>query len=109
MSERKQLVEFFTAQFKDERAYKTIVEARQDAAVILGQRRVEPGTAIAKLVDESIESGLIRAARAIVSTAENPIETYDRLLALHECQPNLSVRSSTSVREQAYSTYPSLT
>lgn len=103
MSERKQLVEFFTAQFKNERAYKTIVEARQDAAVILGQR-VEPGTAIAKLVDESIESGLVRAARAIVSTAQNPIETYDRLLALHECQPNLSVRSSTSVREQAYST-----
>ncbi len=103
MSEQKQLVEYFAAQFKSDRAYKTIVEARQDAAAILGQR-VEPGTAIAKLVDESVESGIVRAARAIVGSAETPVEAYDLLLALHGRQPNLSVRSSTSVREQAYST-----
>jgi C-terminal domain on Strawberry notch homologue/P-loop containing NTP hydrolase pore-1 len=103
MSEQKQLVDYFTSQFKSDRAYQSIVEARQDAAAILGQR-VEPGTALAKLVDESVESGVVRAARAAINTTKTPTETYNRLLGLHDRQPNLSVRSSTSVREQAYST-----
>ena len=98
-----QLPEYFAAAFLDGRRYQTVVDARKEAAAFLGET-VTPGSAIAKLIDEAIEAGIVRAARSIVQQSESPQLTYDRLVELHGQQPNLSVRSSTSVKQQAYST-----
>lgn len=98
-----QLVSYFATHFMEGGHCSTIVAARQQASLILYQP-VLPGTALAKLVDESVEAGIIRAARQIVETSATTYEAYDRLVNLHSRQPVLNVRSSTSVLQQAYST-----
>ncbi|MGV0029067.1 hypothetical protein [Phormidesmis priestleyi] len=97
------LVQYFADHFIQGGSFTTIVAARQQAESILGQK-VAPGTALAKLVDESAEAGMVRAARRIVETSATTHEAYDRLVNLHDRQPVLNVRSSTSVLQQAYST-----
>jgi hypothetical protein len=57
-----------------------------------------------KQTEEKIEHGVVKAARAIVTDAKTPEETYNRLVALYANQPKLSTRTSTSVEQQAYST-----
>lgn len=44
------------------------------------------------------------AARQIVAQGMAPLETYRALVSLYARQPNLPVRSSTSIEQQAYST-----
>jgi predicted RNA methylase len=87
--------------------FKSIVEARKFISDITGQK-IEPGTPQAKEADEAIEVGVVLAARKIVEAGEKngntPSEIYSNLVFLYGKQPNLAVRSSTSVREQAYST-----
>lgn len=63
-----------------------------------------PGTESAKKADEAIEAGIVIAARQIIKDGKNPADIFDQLVDLYERQPNLSVRSSTSVANQAYST-----
>lgn len=65
---------------------------------------MKPSADTAKLIDEAIELGVVLAAREIVAEAQNPSEAFDGLLKLYELQPNLNVRTSTSIAEQAYST-----
>lgn len=103
MPEPSQLPQYFAQQFLQGTQFRTIVDARKQASAFLGQN-VSPGSSLAKFVDESIEAGLIRAARDQLESSATPAESYGRLLQLHGQQPNLSVRSSTSVRQQAYST-----
>lgn len=79
--------------------FKDIVEARKFITNITKQK-IEPGTAIAKEADEAIEVGIVLAARQIAKGES----AYDNLVDLYNRQPNLAVRTSTSVREQAYST-----
>lgn len=57
-----------------------------------------------KQVDETVENGVVKAARAIVSTSSPGAETYSKLVDLYGRQPKLTTRTSTSVDEQAYST-----
>jgi hypothetical protein len=83
--------------------YDNIAAARQFIKGIVG-RTINPGTAEAKEADEAIEVGVVMAAREIVGEGNSPQETYDKLIDLYNRQPNLSVRSSTSIKEQAYST-----
>jgi hypothetical protein len=97
------LIEAFAKTFSEGGSFATIIEARQAAEAILGQK-VEPGTAQAKSVDEAVERGIVRAARAIVQAATTPQQAYDQLVDLYQRQPNLGTRSSTSVAQQAYST-----
>ncbi|NET33265.1 MAG: DEAD/DEAH box helicase family protein [Cyanothece sp. SIO1E1] len=97
------LATYFADYFCSGGRFSTIVEARQQAGQILGQP-ILPGTAEAKRVDESIEVGVVRAARKIVEAAQTTHQAYDQLVNLLERQPNLNVRSSTSVLQQAYST-----
>lgn len=90
--------------FRAGHAFKNIVEARAFAATVLGVP-VEPSTMLAKEVDEAIESGLVQAARQIVSDADGDhLLAFDDLLSLYEAQPNLLVRTSDSMARQAYST-----
>ncbi|MFG6104868.1 strawberry notch family protein [Leptothoe sp. EHU-05/26/07-4] len=97
------LVNAFTHHFLTGGGFATINAARNHAADILA-KKVSPGTALAKQVDEAIEASLVRAARNLVQASLTTHEAYDRLVNLHDRQPALNVRSSTSVLQQAYST-----
>ena len=57
-----------------------------------------------KEAQESFELALVRRARSIVAEGGTDKQVYDKLLTLYENQPNLDVRSSTSMERQAYST-----
>lgn len=103
MSQQEQLADLFVAEFLVGKSYASIVEARSQASQLLNQP-VRPGSPLAKLVDESIEAGLVRAAREIIGESPDPIQAYVDLVDLYNRQPRLGVRSSTSVRQQAYST-----
>ena len=85
--------------------FNNIVQARKKIEEITGQK-IEAGTELAKQADETVETAVVLAAREIVrnSRKEGNNVTYDRLVGLYDRQPNLSVRSSDSIREQAYST-----
>ena len=83
--------------------FKSIVEARKFIAELTGEK-VEANTLEAKQADEAIEVGVVLAARKIVEAGGKPEAIYDKLVKLYEQQPNLAVRSSTSIKEQAYST-----
>ena len=69
---------------------------------------IRPGTPTAKQADEAIEAGVVIAAREIIAegrkNGQSSAEIYDRLVELYNSQPNLAVRTSTSVANQAYST-----
>jgi hypothetical protein len=88
-------------------SFPTIGEARRKLSEITGQR-IDPGTESAKLADEVVEAAVVIAGRRLVEAGRRlkmpPADIYDRLVSLYNRQPNLAVRSSTSVREQAYST-----
>ncbi|NMF84171.1 strawberry notch C-terminal domain-containing protein [Nodosilinea sp. P-1105] len=98
-----QLAEAYASYFSSGEGFGSIVEARRFATSVLGEP-VQPGTPLAKVVDESIEAAVVRAGQQVVAGSQTTHEAYDRLVTLLQRQPNLSVRSSTSVLQQAYST-----
>ena len=89
--------------FIEGKGFKDITEARRFIADMTGTK-IEAGTQAAKEADEAVEVGVVLAARDIAQNTKSPQEAYDKLVSLYNRQPNLSVRSSTSIREQAYST-----
>lgn len=101
------LAHHFSAAFLTGRKFGTIVEARREAASLLGGA-IRPATETAKAVDEAIELGVTLAARKTVAEMrerrENDTAIYRALVDLYQRQPRLSVRTSTSVAQQAYST-----
>ena len=101
------LAHHFSAAFLTGRKFGTIVEARREAASLLGGA-VRPATETAKAVDEAIELGVTLAARKTVAEMrerrENDTAIYRAMVDLYQRQPRLSVRTSTSMAQQAYST-----
>lgn len=102
------LGEHYWQELSGGRTYATIVDARKSAEKLLGGK-VAPGTTAAKLVDEAVEAGVVRLARQYASGGngrnDDPHRTFTRLLGFYNHrQPNLGVRSSTSMQNQAYST-----
>ena len=101
------LAHHFSAAFLTGRKFGTIVEARREAASLLGGA-VRPATETAKAVDEAIELGVTLAARKTVAEmrerGENDTVIYRAMVDLYQRQPRLSVRTSTSMAQQAYST-----
>jgi predicted RNA methylase len=93
--------------FNSGKAFSNIIEARKAIEEMTGQK-IEAGTESAKQADEAIEVGVVLASRNIVEQGRkdglNSGQIYDKLVDLYNRQPNLSVRSSTSVADQAYST-----
>ena len=87
--------------------FASIVEARKFIEELTG-KKVTPGTTEAKVADEMVEAAVVMAAREIIqagrSQGRSPQLIYDRLVDLYNRQPNLGVRTSTSVANQAYST-----
>ncbi len=98
-----QLVTAFANGFTGGDNFASITSARKLAQSVLNQK-IEPGTPIAKIVDESVEQGLILAARQLVQRSSDPIETWQQCLDLYDRQPALNTRTSTSILQQAYST-----
>ncbi|WP_146134077.1 DUF6908 domain-containing protein [Chlorogloea sp. CCALA 695] len=98
-----QLVTAFANEFTNGDNFVSITSARKLAQAVLNQK-IEPGTPIAKIVDESVEQGLILAARQLVQRSSDPIETWQQCLDLYDRQPALNTRTSTSILQQAYST-----
>ena len=93
---------YFQAQFEAGASYASISVARKAIAQELGQA-IAPGTPEAKAVDEAIELALVKVSRNLVEDS-TPIDAFDALVDLYDRQPTLGVRSSTSARQQAYST-----
>ncbi len=98
-----QLVTAFANGFTNGDDFASITSARKLAQSVLNQK-IEPGTPIAKIVDESVEQGLVLAARQLVQRSNDPIETWQQCLDLYDRQPALNTRISTSILQQAYST-----
>lgn len=88
-------------------SFGNIVEARKKISEMIG-KPIEAATELAKQADETIEVAVVLAGREIVQAGRKQGRStqiiYDRLVDLYKRQPNLAVRSSTSVRDQAYST-----
>jgi len=81
-------------------SFKTIVQARK----ALTTQTIEAGTELAKKADEAIELAGILAARRIVNQGMSQSETFDALTKIADQMPTLSVRTSESIAQQAYST-----
>lgn len=87
----------FAAHFREGNGFSFIIAARKFAK--------EAGfDTDAKAVEEALELGVVMAAREIVARGESPQATFKALIDLYGRQPKLGTRTSTSVREQAYST-----
>lgn len=57
-----------------------------------------------KEAQEALEFALVQKAREVVIVESDQKATYDKLVDLYQSQPNLNVRSSTSMKNMAYST-----
>jgi hypothetical protein len=102
-AERDRLIETFASELLQGHHYTRINQARSQAEAVLGVP-IKAGDAWVKLVDEAMEAAIVRVAQAVVQDADTTHRTYDRLVELLAQQPNLAVRTSTSVMQQAYST-----
>lgn len=97
------LVEAFQQRLLRGQNYTRINEARTEASHILGQP-IRSGDPITKVIDEAMEKAVVRTAHRLLETCNTSHQAYDRMVDLMVRQPNLSVRTSTSVLQQAYST-----
>ncbi|MEN8444374.1 MAG: strawberry notch family protein, partial [Cyanobacteria bacterium J06555_13] len=108
-SVQQNLAQHFETLFLAGEHYRTIMQARKVANDFLG-RTVDPFSTEIKQIDEAIEKAIVRSSRILIKGGEHieaprtTHEAFDRLVSLLTQQPRLSVRTSTSVREQAYST-----
>lgn len=100
--EKPAIAEYFSSQLSQGVRFGSIATARKAIEQEFGIK-VSAGSRTAKAVDEVIELALVKVARGLIN-AEDPLKTWDLLLELYDRQPRLGVRSSTSVRQQAYST-----
>ncbi|MBI9110309.1 LPD38 domain-containing protein [Maridesulfovibrio ferrireducens] len=109
---RSMTVDIVVEELKSGRNFKSITEARNFIESELKKRGVEysiaPGSQAAKEFDEVFEVATVLTARLKVEAGRSGefsnIEIYNMLVDLYQRQPNLGVRSSTSVANQAYST-----
>ena len=93
----------FEQAFLDGTAFPSIREARQFAQSLIG-RSLQRGSSDAKALEESIEQGIVVAAKQMLQRESSPVEAFDQLVDLYQRQPRLGTRSSTSIQRQQYST-----
>ena len=73
-----QLTDAFAATFAQGGRFTSIVDARKYASEVL-KVPVRSGSLEAKLVEESIESGLVRAAQAILAKADTARDGFNQI------------------------------
>jgi hypothetical protein len=100
---REQLKQLFQQSLIQGENYARITEARTQAEKILG-KRIPSGDPLTKLVDEAMEAAVVRTSRVLIKQSQTTHQAYEKLVDLLSRQPNLAVRSSTSILQQAYST-----
>jgi len=100
---RELLVQDFARSLLTGYDYSSISQARAQAESVLGFS-IRPGDAWVKIVDEAMESAIVRSAQILITQEISTHQAYDRLINLLQQQPNLGVRTSTSILQQAYST-----
>lgn len=100
---RELLVQDFARSLLAGHHYSSISQARAQAESVLGFS-IRPGDAWVKIVDEAMESAIVRSAQILITQEISTHQAYDRLVELLKQQPNLGVRTSTSILQQAYST-----
>ena len=98
-----ELIKLFSLHFAQGKGFSSIAEARRVASILL-KKPVVLGTSEAKQVDEAIEAAVIRTANVLINEAKSPPDAYRALVDLHNRQPRLDTRTSTSILRQAYST-----
>lgn len=74
---------------------------RKMVAVIDGK---QPDAFRMKQAQEDLEAAIVVAARSKVAEGGSTRDTFNRLVDLYQSQPNLNIRTSTSIANQAYST-----
>jgi len=103
-----QFVNFFETEFKNGTSFKNILTARKALSEAIGIPIAKSGTQDVKTVDEAIEAAAVKVARRSIKIGKKHNlpreEIFDILVELQNQMPNLSVRTSTSVKDQAYST-----
>lgn len=85
----------------------TIGDNRKLKAVLAeynGVQSAEVTDSMMKQGQEAMELALVYKAREIVELGGDDAQIYQQLVDLYQHQPNLNVRSSTSMENQAYST-----
>jgi hypothetical protein len=87
------LADSFAEHFAKGEGFTNILQARRFAQDATGESD-------AKVVEEALEFGLVKAAREI---AKQP-DAFAKLVDLYSRQPRLGTRTSTSMRDQAFST-----
>tara|TARA_R110000824_G_scaffold401790_1_gene616438 strand:- start:15152 stop:27736 length:12585 start_codon:yes stop_codon:yes gene_type:complete len=102
---RSQIEGAFIKAFENGEAFTSITQARQLAEKATGQK-IAAGSAEAKILEEAIESAVVKVGRGIIfgRSGGTEIETYNALVNLYSRQPKLGTRTSTSVAQQAFST-----
>lgn len=84
-----------------------IQDNRKLKAVVAEYHGIAPAGVTAEMMkdaQEAMELALVSRAREVVANGGADREVYDRLVELYQNQPNLNVRSSTSMENMAYST-----
>jgi hypothetical protein len=91
------LADTFATHLSEGGEFKNILAARKMAK--------EAGfNADAKAVEEAMELGVVQLARQIVADRSDPKANFTALVDLYSRQPKLGTRTSTSMRDQAFST-----
>lgn len=96
-SKPKALAGAFVSHFMMGNKFENILQARKFAK--------DAGfEADSKSVEEAIEHAIVRIARQEIASSASPNAAYRLLVDYYNSQPRLGTRTSTSVRDQAYST-----
>jgi hypothetical protein len=91
------LADAFAAHMESGEGFPNILQARRFA-------QNHDGSTDAKIVEEALELAVVKTARKIVQDGENQNAIFDKLVDLYGRQPRLGTRTSTSMRDQAFST-----
>ncbi len=100
----KTLPERFYSEISAGRMPKDNIALRKLVSEFDGKPATDARMKEAQEAQEALEEALVRRAREIAAATGDTKATFDKLLALYESQPNLNVRTSTSIETQAYST-----
>jgi hypothetical protein len=97
----KSLVDHFYSELTAGRLPKDNAELRKAVATFDGK---PADNARLKQAQEDLEAAIAHRARDIVAQGKDERATFETLVGLYNDQPNLNIRTSTSIENQAYST-----
>lgn len=100
---QQQLIGELVTYFQSGEGFANKTELQKFASRFYG-KPILPGMVETKIIEECAEKALVQTSGTLLDQSETTHEAFDKLVDLYERQPNLSTRTSDSVRRQAYST-----